>query len=69
MAAKLEPILTIADLDAMPEDGNRYELIEGELFVSRAPSLTHQEVVTNLYSGSNSIFAKTRLERFGPDQE
>jgi Uma2 family endonuclease len=48
MAAKLEPILTIADLDAMPEDGNRYELIEGELFVSRAPSLTHQEVVTNL---------------------
>ena len=48
MAAKLEPILTIADLDAMPEDGNRYELIEGELFVSRAPSLIHQEAVTNL---------------------
>jgi Uma2 family endonuclease len=48
MAAKLEPILTIADLDAMPEDGNRYELIEGELFVSRAPSLVHQEIITNL---------------------
>lgn len=48
MAAKLEPILTIADLDAMPEDGNRYEVIEGELFVSRAPSLTHQDVVVNL---------------------
>jgi len=49
MAAKLEPILTIADLDAMPEDGNRYELIEGELFVSRAPSLTHQDVVGNIF--------------------
>jgi Uma2 family endonuclease len=48
MAANLEPILTIADLEAMPEDGNRYELIEGELFVSRAPSLIHQEAVTNL---------------------
>jgi Uma2 family endonuclease len=48
MAAKLEPILTIADLDAMPEDGNRYELIEGELFASRAPSLTHQGVVVSV---------------------
>lgn len=48
MAAKLEPILTIADVDSMPEDGNRYEVIEGELFVSRAPSLTHQDVVVNL---------------------
>jgi len=48
MVAKIEPLLTIADLDAMPEDGNRYELIEGELFVSRAPSLIHQEIVDNL---------------------
>ena len=48
MAAKLEPILTIADLEAMPEDGNRYEVIDGELFVSRAPSLIHQGVVVNL---------------------
>lgn len=48
MAANLEPVLTIADIDAMPEDGNRYELIEGELFVSRAPSLVHQRVVRNI---------------------
>jgi Uma2 family endonuclease len=45
MAARIEPLLTIADLDSMPEDGNRYELIEGELFVSRAPSLIHQRIV------------------------
>jgi Uma2 family endonuclease len=32
----------------MPEDGNRYEIIEGELFVSCAPSLDHQEIVSNL---------------------
>jgi Uma2 family endonuclease len=48
MAAKLEPLLTIADIDSMPEDGNRYELIEGELFVSRAPSLIHQGTVRNV---------------------
>jgi Uma2 family endonuclease len=48
MAAKIEPILTIVDLEAMPQDDNRYELIEGELFVSRAPSLDHQEIVSNL---------------------
>ena len=45
MAARIEPLLTIADLDSLPEDGNRYELIEGELFVSRAPSLIHQQIV------------------------
>jgi Uma2 family endonuclease len=48
MAARIEPLLTIADLESMPEDGNLYELIEGELFVSRAPSLTHQEIVLRL---------------------
>jgi hypothetical protein len=34
MSAKVEPLLTIADLEVMPEDGNRYELFEAELFVS-----------------------------------
>ncbi len=48
MATRIEPILTIADLEVMPEDGNRYELIEGELFVSRSPSLAHQTVMTKL---------------------
>ncbi|HEV2826087.1 MAG TPA: Uma2 family endonuclease [Pyrinomonadaceae bacterium] len=49
MASKIEPLLTVADLDAFPEDdGNRYELIGGVLFVSRAPGLTHQLVLQNL---------------------
>jgi Uma2 family endonuclease len=48
MAAKIEPLLTIEDLDACPDDGNRYELIGGELFVSRAPSIPHQLVIQNL---------------------
>lgn len=48
MTTKLK-ILTIADWDAMPyRDGNRYEIIEGELFVSCSPGLTHERVLTNL---------------------
>ena len=49
MASKVEPLLTVADLDAFPEDdGNRYELIGGVLFVSRAPGIPHQRVLQNL---------------------
>src|SRR5437660_10119384 len=48
MAARIEPLLTVADLDACPDDSNRYELIGGELFVSRAPGISHQRVVLNL---------------------
>ena len=47
MITKLRP-LTIADWDAMPYgDGNRYEIIEGELLVSTSPGLTHQMVSDN----------------------
>ena len=35
---------TVADLEAMPDDGNRYELIDGMLIVSPAPSWGHQEM-------------------------
>jgi len=41
-----QSLLTVADWDLMPDDGNRYEIIEGDLYVSCAPSLFHQLVVT-----------------------
>ncbi len=50
MSTQIEPLLTINDLDAMPDDGNRYEIIEGELFASRAPSLKHQRVSGNIFA-------------------
>ena len=37
--------LTKADLGAMPDDGRRYELMDGVLIVSPAPSWRHQRVV------------------------
>ena len=45
---KIEPLMTVADLDILPEDNNRYELIGGVLFVSRAPGVPHQKVIYNL---------------------
>lgn len=43
-----KPLLTVAYLDTLPEDNNRYELIAGELFASRAPGLPHQLVLQRL---------------------
>jgi len=50
MTTNTAPLLTIDDLTALPDDdGNVYELIEGELIVSSAPRDTHQEVIGNLF--------------------
>ena len=47
MTTKTE-LLTIDDWEAMPvEDGYRYEIIEGELFVSEWPGFSHQVTLTN----------------------
>jgi Uma2 family endonuclease len=39
---------TVADLDTYPDDGNRYELIDGEIHVSTTPHLVHQRIVRKL---------------------
>jgi Uma2 family endonuclease len=41
--------LTRADLEGLPDDGHRYELIDGTLVVSPGPQLPHQDVVGNLF--------------------
>ncbi|MBV9011465.1 MAG: Uma2 family endonuclease [Pseudonocardiales bacterium] len=40
---------TVEDLERMPEDGRRYELLDGALLVSPAPGVWHQEAAGTLY--------------------
>jgi Uma2 family endonuclease len=41
-------VLTYEHYLELPNDGKRYEIIEGELYVAPAPSIKHQRVATQL---------------------
>jgi Uma2 family endonuclease len=53
---------TIADLDLLEADEwKRYEIIDGELFVTRAPHLRHQSVIRNICNVLDDWSAETQL--------
>ena len=47
--------LTYDDYCLLPDDGKRYEIIDGELFVTPSPRRSHQKVVTRLTSYLNEF--------------
>ena len=47
MAATI-PYYTVEDLEQFPDDGNRYELLDGVLLVTPAPGVRHELVVSRI---------------------
>lgn len=52
---------TITDLEGLPDNSNRYEIIDGELLVTRAPHLDHQDVTGNIYAELRNWSRKKQL--------
>jgi Uma2 family endonuclease len=48
IAPLVRPYITYEDLCLLPSDGNRYELFDGEAYVSPSPSHQHQDLVLSL---------------------
>jgi Uma2 family endonuclease len=40
---------TVSDLEGLPENSDRYEIIDGELLVTRAPHFDHQDTAGAIY--------------------
>jgi len=59
MATIVAPKLTYRDLQAMPNDGRRYELVDGEVYMTPAPGTRHQRAVGKLFRAL-SEFAQAR---------
>ena len=53
------PRYTVADLDRLPDDGNRYEVLAGTLLVTPSPGSAHQGVAARL----SALFAAHILAR------
>ncbi len=53
---------TLAELDRLPDDGNKYELVDGELFVTPAPSPAHEALATELL---HLLYPYVKAQRIG----
>jgi Uma2 family endonuclease len=53
-------VLTYDDYCALPNDRNRYEILDGELSVTPAPATIHQIIVGNLYNILSNHLRQTR---------
>lgn len=62
---KRNGLLTSADYMALPDDGNRYELIHGELVMSPSASYGHSEVIVHVASRLTEFVRRRKLGRVG----
>ena len=54
---------TVERLDALPDDGQRYEIIDGELFVTPAPAYVHQYAIAGIFKRLDAYLAGTGIGR------
>lgn len=52
---------TSADLELLPDNGNRYEIIDGELYVTRAPHNKHQKTCGRFFTVLDIWSVATKL--------
>ena len=57
----LKQKFTYDDYAALPDDGKRYELLAGELYVVPAPNLSHQDVAKRLFRKLDKFFEGNNL--------
>ena len=76
MSMPLAEFFTADMVRALPDDGNRYETVHGELLVSPSPRLAHQVVLTRLFLavatylrgyGIEGVFCVDADLSWGPD--
>ena len=60
------PQYTVADLDLLPDDGNRYEVLAGTLLVTPSPGSAHQGVAARLAALFASHILARRIRLFSP---
>ena len=54
---------TTSDLELLPDNGKRYEIIDGELLVTRAPHWGHQEVSGRIFAALDAWSVSTSQGR------
>lgn len=60
------PQYTVPDLDHLPDDGNRYEVLAGTLLVTPSPGSAHQGVAARLTALFAAHILARRLVLFSP---
>lgn len=66
MALPLSVPLLVSDVWAIPDDGHRYELIEGVLIVTPAPGAAHQTCAARIWSLLESAAGPEHLALMAP---
>lgn len=55
-------LFTREDLDAMPDDGRRYELLDGAILMNPSPGLSHQRTLLRIWKMLDDVTRESPFE-------